>query len=415
MANQRVIISVLADVSKFSNRMRSLGGTFADLGKKALLGTAVVGLALGKMAYDALKAAEEAQVANSRLDNIAQSMGLFGDQAGKVSKRLQDYASAQSLATGIDDEAIKATQAKLLTFQELAKSAGVVGGAFDRATDAAIDLAAAGFGDAESNATQLGKALQDPVKGLTALRRVGVTFTKAQEDQIEALVAANDVLGAQDVILKAIEGQVGGTAEATAKSTDKIRVAFEEVSETIGSALLPYIEEMALAFITWLQDDETIAFFNDVKGAIDTFIGAMQKAFDDPAVKETFERLNNGLQKFFDYLNSPQGRRDIQTFASGIASAFAVLNTTLSITLFGLSAIANFLTGNFGALNQTYDQFMNEYFPKVYTPTSPRVPVVADRAGAAPVTVNITGITNTPVIGRTVIDAINEANRLGVR
>lgn len=415
MANQQVIISVLADVSKFSRRMQSLGGTFADLGKKALLGTAVVGLALGKMAFDALKAAEEAQVANSRLDSIAQSMGLFGDQAGKVSKRLQDYASAQSLATGIDDEAIKATQAKLLTFQELAKSAGVVGGAFDRATDAAIDLAAAGFGDAESNATQLGKALQDPVKGLTALRRVGVTFTKAQEDQIEALVAANDVLGAQDVILKAIEGQVGGTAEATAKSTDKIRIAFEEVSETIGSALLPYIEEMALAFITWLQDDETIAFFDDVKGAIDTFIGAMQKAFDDPAVKETFERLNNGLQKFFDYLNSPQGRRDIQTFASGIASAFAVLNTTLSITLFGLSAIANFLRGNFGALNQTYDQFMNQYFPKVYVPTSPRVPVVADRAGAAPVTVNITGITNTPVIGRTVIDAINEANRLGVR
>lgn len=415
MANQQVIISVLADVSKFSRRMQTLGGTFADLGKKALLGTAVVGLALGKMAFDALKAAEEAQVANSRLDSIAQSMGLFGDQAGKVSKRLQDYASAQSLATGIDDEAIKATQAKLLTFQELAKSAGVVGGAFDRATDAAIDLAAAGFGDAESNATQLGKALQDPVKGLTALRRVGVTFTKAQEDQIEALVAANDVLGAQDVILKAIEGQVGGTAEATAKSTDKIRIAFEEVSETIGSALLPYIEEMALAFITWLQDDETIAFFDDVKGAIDTFIGAMQKAFDDPAVKETFERLNNGLQKFFDYLNSPQGRRDIQTFASGIASAFAVLNTTLSITLFGLSAIANFLRGNFGALNQTYDQFMNQYFPKVYVPTSPRVPVVADRAGAAPVTVNITGITNTPVIGRTVIDAINEANRLGVR
>jgi hypothetical protein len=415
MANQQVIISVLADVSKFSKRMRSLGGTFADFGKRALLATAVVGAALGKMAFDALKAAEEAQVANARLDSIAESMKLFGDQAGNVSKRLQDYASAQSLATGIDDEAIKATQAKLLTFRELAKSAGVVGGAFDRATDAAIDLAAAGFGEAESNATQLGKALNDPIKGIAALTRVGVTFTKKEKEKIAQLVESGKLLEAQEIILGAIETQVGGTAEATAKSTEKIKIAFEEVSETIGGALLPYVEDLAIAFVEWLQNEETIAFFEDVKGAIETFIGAMQEAFDDPAVKETFDRLNNGIKKFFDYLNSPQGKQDIKNFASQIAAAFAVLNTTLSITLFGLSAIANFLSGNFGALNQTYDQFMNQYFPKVYVPTPSTVPIVADRAGSRGVTVNVSGITPTATIGRTVIDAVNTANRLGVR
>lgn len=415
MANQQVIISVLADVSKFSKRMRSLGGTFADFGKRALLATAVVGAALGKMAFDALKAAEEAQVANARLDSIAESMKLFGDQAGNVSKRLQDYASAQSLATGVDDEAIKATQAKLLTFRELAKSAGVVGGAFDRATDAAIDLAAAGFGEAESNATQLGKALNDPIKGIAALTKVGVTFTKKEKEKIAQLVESGKLLEAQEIILGAIETQVGGTAEATAKSTEKIKIAFEEVSETIGGALLPYVEDLAIAFVEWLQNEETIAFFEDVKGAIETFIGAMQEAFDDPAVKETFDRLNNGIKKFFDYLNSPQGKQDIKNFASQIAAAFAVLNTTLSITLFGLSAIANFLSGNFGALNQTYDQFMNQYFPKVYVPTPSTVPIVADRAGSRGVTVNVSGITPTATIGRTVIDAVNTANRLGVR
>jgi hypothetical protein len=112
---------------------------------------------------------------------------------------------------------------------------------------------------------------------------------------------------------------------------------------------------------------------------------------------------------------SPQGKRDIQKFANQIAGAFAVLNTTLSITLFGLSAIANFLSGNFGALNQTYDQFMNEYFPKVYVPTPSSLPIVADRSSARGVTVNVSGITPTATIGRTVLEAVNTAGRLGVR
>ena len=415
MANQQVIISVLADVSKFSKRMQGLGSQFANFGKRAALATAIVGLGLAKLAWDSLKAAENVEIANKRIETIAESMQLFGAQAGSVSKRLQEYADTQEYVLGIDAEVIKGTQAKLLTFKELAESAGVVGGAFDRATDAAIDLAAAGFGEAESNAVQLGKALNDPVKGISALTRVGVTFTKKEKEKIEQLVESNKMLEAQEIILGAIETQVGGTAEATAKSTEKIRIAFEEIAETVGVALLPYIEELALAFIEWLRDDKTIAFFEDVKTAIGNFVEAMQTAFDDPAVKETFTRLNNGVQKFFDYMASPQGKRDIQKFANQIAGAFAVLNTTLSITLFGLSAIANFLSGNFGALNQTYDQFMNEYFPKVYVPTPSSLPIVADRSSARGVTVNVSGITPTATIGRTVLEAVNTAGRLGVR
>jgi hypothetical protein len=412
MANQQVIISVLADVSKFSNRMRGLGDTFGDLGRKALIGTAIVAGALGKVAWDALKAAEASQVADARLNNIADSMGLFGSKAGEVSKRLQDYAQKQSLATGIDDEAIKATQAKLLTFAELAKSAGNVGGAFDRATDAAIDLAAAGFGEAEGNAVQLGKALNDPIKGISALTRVGVTFTDAEQDKIKALVESNDMLGAQNIILEAIETQVGGTAEATAKSTDKIKNAFDEVSETIGGALLPYVEDLALAFVEWLQDDETIAFFEDVKTAIANFIDAFKIAFEDPAVKDSFERLNNGIKNFFEYLASPEGKKTIQDFANMIVRAMAAANEALFLTFFMINAIALAAQGNFSGLSMTYDQFKNSYLP-TNTPVRTN-PIVADRQ-AAPVTVNITGITPLATTGRTMLDAINNANRLGVR
>jgi phage-related minor tail protein len=134
-------------------------------------------------------------------------------------------------------------QAKLLTFKELAVSADEAGGAFDRATQAAIDMGAAGFGDAATNAVQLGKALNDPIKGVTALAKSGVTFTEQEKDKIKTLVESNKLLEAQDMVLKAIEMQVGGTALATANDSDKMKVAFSQLSETIGLTLLPLMQK----------------------------------------------------------------------------------------------------------------------------------------------------------------------------
>jgi hypothetical protein len=213
--------------------------------KKAALPAA---LALGAVAAAAggmIQAGEAAATANARIAQINESMGLFGNETEKVNERLIAYANATARATGVDQNSIKATQAKLLTFGELAKSADEVNGAFDRATKAAIDLAAAGFGDAESNAVQLGKALQDPVKGITALAKSGVTFTEQEKEKIKTLVESNRTLEAQEMILKAIETQVGGTAEATANDTDKLKVAFSQVSESIGLILVPILAGLA--------------------------------------------------------------------------------------------------------------------------------------------------------------------------
>jgi hypothetical protein len=196
------------------------------------------------MAVGAVRAAEEAEVADRRLANIAESMNLFGASTDQVVKRMTEFADATMLATGVDDEIIKSTQAKLLTFKELAVTADDVGGAMDRATLAALDLAAAGFGEAEQNAVQLGKALQDPVKGITALGRAGVTFTEQEKAKIATLVESNKMLEAQDLILSAIETQVGGTAEATATGSSKMSVAFGEMSESIGKALLPLVQTL---------------------------------------------------------------------------------------------------------------------------------------------------------------------------
>lgn len=219
---------------------------------KGLVGPAfAVAATVGAAAFvgSALKSAEAAIVADKRLAQVAKSMNIFGTETGAVVGRLQEYASTQSRILGVDDESIKMTQAKLLTFKELALTAGEVGGSFDRATMAAYDLAAAGFGTAETNAVQLGKALQDPVKGITALNRSGVTFTATEKARIETLVESNQMGEAQALVLKAIETQVGGTAKATATGSQRMQVAFDELKESVGMALAPAFESFATALV----------------------------------------------------------------------------------------------------------------------------------------------------------------------
>lgn len=220
--------------------------------------------ALGGLAVAGAKmvaAGEQAATANARIEQIATSMGLFGNETETVTNRLVDLANEQARLTGVNQNTIKESQALLLTFKDIASSADEVGGAFDRATQLTLDMASAGFGSVTDNAKQLGKALNDPIAGLTALRRSGIQFTEQQQDQIRTLVESGQVLEAQNMILEEIENQVGGTAEATANSTDKMKVAFSQASESIGMALLPAVEALlpvVISFADWASQNTEI-------------------------------------------------------------------------------------------------------------------------------------------------------------
>jgi len=222
--------------------LQTVNAGFAKLAKVG----AITGGIIAAIGFKLAQAGETAEASDRRIQSIAKSMGIFGNEAGVVASRLIKLADAQALLTGIDDSAIKLTQAKLLTFKELAITADQVGGNFDRATMAAMDLAAAGFGEVSMNAAQLGKAMNDPIKGITALRRAGVTFTEAEREKIKVLIESGKMLEAQGVVLAAIETQVGGTAKATATATDKMRVGFSEMAEDIGSLLVPVINSLAV-------------------------------------------------------------------------------------------------------------------------------------------------------------------------
>ena len=243
-------------IDKAKKEFKSLEGAGAKAGfilKKSFLpATAALG-AFGGFMVAAAKGAEDARIANEKLGSVLDTMGY-----GKATDRVSAYAESLEKTIAVDADVIKATQTKLATFGALTKSVGKAGGAFDRATKAALDMAAAGFGTAEGNAVQLGKALQDPIKGLAALAKSGVTFTDQEKEKIKTLVESGKQLEAQEMILKAIEGQVGGTAEASASSFDKMKFAVAGVSDTFGDMLLPVIDAIApklAAFSAWAQEN----------------------------------------------------------------------------------------------------------------------------------------------------------------
>jgi len=210
----------------------------AGIAGAAVVGIGVALIAAAKKAIDLglaiNKMGEEAANSEQLVTHVAKTIGVFGAESGKVADRLNDMADANGRMLGVDQKVIKTTIAKLLTFKKLASTANMVGGAFDRSTMLALDMAELGFGTAESNAVQLGKALEDPIKGLASLRRSGITFTAAEQDKIKALTQSNKLLEAQSLILAAIEGQLGGAALAGADASKQVAVGIQQMKESFA-------------------------------------------------------------------------------------------------------------------------------------------------------------------------------------
>lgn len=200
-----------------------------------------VSVAAGAIGYKLASAAYESQKVMAQTEQIIKSTG---GAAGVTAKQVEALTKQLSTQIGVDDELIQKSANLLLTFKQVQNQTGANNDVFNRAVIAAQDLGNV-FGSADAAAMQLGKALSDPERGITALRRAGINFTDQQKQQIKTLVDSGNVLEAQKLILAEVESQVGGTAAATATGFDRMRVALGNVGEEFGAILIPYIERFA--------------------------------------------------------------------------------------------------------------------------------------------------------------------------
>jgi phage-related protein len=211
-----------ADLSATGQRMRGIGANLS----------LALTVPLAAFAGQAMSAAVESRQALAQVEATVKSMGPV---AGYTSAQLQEMAGKlENISNFDDDDILKSVTANMLTF-------GNIGGeAFERAQLAAVNLSARLGQDLQSSTMQLGKALNDPVQGITALSRVGVSFTAQQKEQVKAMVAAGNAAGAQSLILAELEKQFGGAAEAQRKATPtaESQQQWRKLQETVGEIAL---------------------------------------------------------------------------------------------------------------------------------------------------------------------------------
>lgn len=304
-------------------------GLFGGIGSK--VGTLIGGAFAAKKVFEigsaAFGAAEESQKIGKQTEAVIKSTG----GAAQVSaSQIGDLSEAISKKTGVDDEAIQSGANLLLTFTNIKNGVGEGDKVFDRATKTLVDMGAALGTDVSSSAVQLGKALNDPIAGISALSRVGVTFTDEQKETIRTMVEAGDVAAAQGVILDELGKEFGGSAEAQATASDKAKVAIGNLQESVGGLLVPAVDSFAgilndkvlpavQSTVDWFDKHRTVAY---ILGGV---IGVLAIGYGAYTAAQVVSTVATGAW----------------SAATGVASAAQwVLNAALSANPIGLVVVA---------------------------------------------------------------------------
>ena len=240
-----VVIHVRGDTKQAEESISSLTRKITGISNTVtnLIAGGMIAM-IGKSFYDAFADAERATAQlNAELKSTQGVAGVTAEGALQL-------ADAMAQLSGMDDEAILGAENLLLTFTRIG------GEIFPQTTQAVLNMSVAMGQDLKSSAIQVGKALNEPVEGAAALRRVGVQLTNSQEALIKKMVESGDVMGAQKIILAELETEFGGAAEAAGNTLPgalgTLRTAFGNIQETMMGAVLPAITPIVQGFASWL-------------------------------------------------------------------------------------------------------------------------------------------------------------------
>lgn len=252
-----------------------LGSKVVGLGKNIAIGlggAAVTGVvALGAAFVKGAKDATDYQTLALKTAAVIKSTG---NVAHLSVGGIQSLASTLETLSGVDETLIINSENVMATFTRVRNAVGKGNDIFNQATRATLDMSVALGEDLQSATIQVGKALNDPIKGLTALQRVGVTFTEQQKTQIKAMVAAGDTMGAQKLILKELNTEFGGAAKAAGSglggAVAHLKDVFDDFMRDQGAKVLPGLTELVRGFA-----DKLPGALNIAAGVVEKVIGVI--------------------------------------------------------------------------------------------------------------------------------------------
>lgn len=238
LGDSKSLEAALGRAQQKTSKFGSALAVGAKIGAGALLG-------LGVAAKVGFSEISDSQKVMKQTQAVLESTG---GAANVSAKHVNELAQQLLNLSGVDDETVAAGENVLLTFRNIQNQAGKNNDVFDQATKATLDLSVAMGEDMHSAAIQVGKALNDPVKGLTALKRVGVQFTDSQTALIKKLVETGHTAKAQKIILGELHKEFGGSAKAAGQTLAGqlgiLREHFADVAANVVTALLPALNSL---------------------------------------------------------------------------------------------------------------------------------------------------------------------------
>lgn len=268
---EKEVAKLRSEAKASSTASASASSSLGGIGSSAVSAAAGIATATAAIkvfvsaAKECVEAYREQELSETRLNAVLKATG---NQAGMTTKDLLELASATQQVTRFGDEAIIEAEKILIATQALDEDG------LRRAVATSADLAEAMGTDIPSAASTLAFALQDPTAGLTRLRRQGIAFTEEEIEQVKALQEANDLYGAQAVVLEKVESKYKGVAKAVGDTPtgtlDKIKNVWSDIKQGFGKGLLDAINPALDRLYKRLEDIS--AWINSVSTGKDSEI-----------------------------------------------------------------------------------------------------------------------------------------------
>lgn len=231
-----IIGKVFNNAEKHAKHLVETQENLNKIGDQAI----IAGAAITEVYKKSFEAAEEAEKANKRLES---SFSIFKERGEEIAEKGKVFAEAWQFKVGINAEDIEATEAKFAPFKNMFTESAEKAKLFERATKAAYNMAAQGFGNATDNAQKLGMFLNNPIVNMNKMNRVLGGLDPKVKAHLQNLVLAKKYTEAQDYALKLVESRFGKTAEAMATESDKAKVSLHAIMVTIGQQIMPTVNK----------------------------------------------------------------------------------------------------------------------------------------------------------------------------
>lgn len=329
----RQITPAAANVGKTAGKQA--GSNFVDGVKGNLKKIAgLFGIALGaKAIYNFFKAGVQGANAYRKTAALtAQAIKSTGGAAGITAKQVATLSGKIAQSAGTTRGWVQQAANMLLRFTSI-RNVGV-DKIFDKATAAVVDLAKATGRDATGAARMLGRALESPASGMTALTRAGVVFTDEQKKRIKGFVEEGDKLAAQKEILKGVQERYGGAAAAIATPMDRLRSAFAVFRSGVGRMLLPALDSIATSVTA-----NVIPALGRVAESVRNSWKFISPGIDQ--IKEGFVSLGQAIANLW-MIAAPT----LELVGAAFVGAFRGVAPILDTVMKGFKAVTDFMRGN---------------------------------------------------------------------